>query len=502
MRDHHERARVVHERALEHLARAHVEMVRGLVEHQHVRRAQQQLREREPRLLAAGQHGHLLPYVVAREQEGAEVPAQARLILERRAALELFEHGATRIERVELVLRVEGHLHLVADLALALLEGQHAREQAQQRGLAGAVGADQRHLLAAPDLEAHAAIHHLLAVGLVHLDQLERHRAGPRRLGDREAHPARGGGRRLHSFELVERLDAALHLARLRRLGAEALDEALGLGHLAVLRAALGFGLLPPALALGQVEVPAAREERQAPVRQLGHARGVAAQEGAVVRDQHHAPAKRGERLVEPLERGQVEVIGGLVEQQHLRILEQQLRQLDAHQPAAREARERARARGGVEAEPLEHALDSRLAREGVLAREACVQGVIALGEGCGHVAVRGRDAGLELAQLRLERVEVREGAGGLGLDRARPGGVDLLPQQRHARAARAAALAAVRRLGACRDAQQRRFADAVGAHQRDAVARAHLEIHAREQRAAAECAGDAGQAKRHGRGR
>ena len=62
-------------------------------------------------------------------------------------------------------------------------------------------------------------------------------------------------------------------------------------------------------------------------------------------------------------DRGQVEVVGRLVEQQHVGPREQQLRQLDAHQPAAAEARERPGRAFVVEAEPREHARDTRASR-------------------------------------------------------------------------------------------------------------------------------------------
>ena len=94
------------------------------------------------------------------------------------------------------------------------------------------------------------------------------------------------------------------------------------------------------------------------------------------------------------------------------------------------------------------------------------------------------------------------EGGGGLLLDASRARRIDLLPQQRDARAARVAALAGIGRLEARRDPQQRGLADAIGPDQRDPVTGAHLELDAREERPATEGAGDAGEAERHGPGR
>ena len=109
-----------------------------------------------------------------------------------------------------------------------------AGDEAAEGGLAGAVGADDRELFAAGDLEVEAVEDGQIAVAF----------AGPLELGDRVA----GGGRRgeaevhhrivvveLDELDLLELLDAALDLGRLGRLGAEAVDELLGLLDLALL---------------------------------------------------------------------------------------------------------------------------------------------------------------------------------------------------------------------------------------------------------------------------
>ena len=56
----------------------------------------------------------------------------------------------------------------------------------------------------------------------------------------------------------------------------------------------------------------------------------------AVVRDQHEGERIIGQVLLQPVARFQIQVIGRLVEQQQVRLFEQQLGQRDAHLPAAR----------------------------------------------------------------------------------------------------------------------------------------------------------------------
>ena len=332
---------VAPQRVFQHLAGCHVEVVGGLVEHQEVRGAQQQLGEREPRLLAAGEHLHLLLDIVAREEEGSEVAAQARHVVGARRALELLEHRAAGIEHLELVLRVEGDLHLVARLPLAGVGSQRSGRDAQQRGLAGAVGAGERNAVAAPHQEVHALVDARLAVALVNPLEAQDRVAGPRRRRDAQAGTRRRLRRELHELEPLQQLDTALHLARLRGLVAEALDEAPGLGDAALLVALRRHELLAALLLLLEEAVVVALVEAKAPRLELRHAPHVAPQEAAVVGDHHHRPAELGERLLEPLDGREVQVVGGLVEQQHVGRREQQLRQLHAHQPAAAEGGER-----------------------------------------------------------------------------------------------------------------------------------------------------------------
>jgi hypothetical protein len=72
-----ERPAVVAERLQQDLLRVQVQVVRGLVEEQHVRRVQEHLREGEPVALAAREDGHALVDVVPGEQEAAQdVPDQ------------------------------------------------------------------------------------------------------------------------------------------------------------------------------------------------------------------------------------------------------------------------------------------------------------------------------------------------------------------------------------------------------------------------------------------
>ncbi len=59
--------------------------------------------------------------------------------------------------------------------------------------------------------------------------------------------------------------------------------------------------------------------------------------EVAVVADQDDRAGVVGQEALQPLHAGEVEVVGRLVEQQHVGVLEQEAGERDAHHPAARE---------------------------------------------------------------------------------------------------------------------------------------------------------------------
>src|SRR6185503_14424582 len=107
------------------------------------------------------------------------------------------------------------------------------------------------------------------------------------------------------------------------RLRAEAIDEAREPLALAgeVLGAAGQDGLL--LLALRDVLLVVAGVAAHALDLERHDARDLLVQELAVVRDEDEAPVPLLQELAEPRDRRQVEVVGGLVEQQYIRPLEQ-----------------------------------------------------------------------------------------------------------------------------------------------------------------------------------
>jgi hypothetical protein len=143
--------------------------------------------------------------------------------------------------------------------------------------------------------------------------------------------------RDLNRNDLLEQLDAALHLRGLRRLIAEAIDEHLHPRDFLVLL----FLRLPQAFEhrVALLDVLAVISDVVGQLSQVDvcDTRDNGVQEIPIVRHENDGVGIRAEILLEPVACLQVEMVGGLVEQQQVRAAEQELGERDAHLPAARE---------------------------------------------------------------------------------------------------------------------------------------------------------------------
>ena len=411
--DEQQRAREGLQRVLERLAGLEVEVVRRLVEDQHVGAGLDEDGQRQAPALAAAEPVERLVDLLAAEQEAPE--QRARLVGRQAGALRGgLEHGA-RAAALELlgVLAEVADLHVVAGAQPAAVELAPPDERLDERRLARAVGPDERDVLAALEPQLGVGEQDARRIG-ADLDagvlELEDH--APRALGllERELEAAAVTRVALDALDLVELLDARLGLARLGRLVAEALDEALhalDLGLLLLDRPAerhLARGLL------AAPRVPGAVEEARAAGLELEHRGADRLQEPAVVGDEDDGRVEVEQRLLEPLERLDVEVVGGLVEQQQVGLRGQRPGQRGARELPAGE-----RSQGAVEVVVDEaEAVDDRarplapaVAADGLEARlhaGVAVHGLLVAG---GHRELQALELGLELQRLAGAREHV-----------------------------------------------------------------------------------------------
>ena len=334
--DEDERAAVIGEGVEQDVLRVEIQVIGRLVEQQRVRRAEQHARDGQPRSLAARQHAGPFVHIVAGEQEAAEDVADHRHHVHRRAVLQRVVHRQRRVEARGLVLRKVLHHHLVAFLPGAAVGRFRSGQHPHQRRLAGAVRADERDAVAPLDVQVQVLKDDEIAVRLADVLQLQDRTAALRAGGKREV-DALPLGRDLDRHHLVEQLDAALHLRRLRGLVPEPVHEQLDARYLFVL-VLLGLTeLLEPRVALGNVMAVIARVVGDRPEAEVGDARHDRVQEEPIVRHEDDGVRVLRQIPFEPVAGIEVEVIRRLVEQQQARLLQQQLGQGDAHLPTARE---------------------------------------------------------------------------------------------------------------------------------------------------------------------
>src|SRR5207248_8319022 len=341
----------------------------------------------------------------------------------------------------------------------------------EERGLSGAVEADDRDAIAPQHLCGQIAIDRFLAVRLGQVLEPGDLAPAARRLGKAEAD---GGAllADLHDLFLLQQLDAALHLTRLRRLGAEALDEGLHLRP----PARLLLRLRREALLLRRAQLEVALVVAGITAQALGlegeDAVDLAVEEFAVVRNEEQRLARPAQEGVEPLQGGNVEVVGGLVEKEQFRILQEEPRKRGPHLPAAGERGRGAVERGLRKAETTEDLLGVVVPVELLVAGQLLVQlGELATELDLIFLGRRLRERGLGGRQPRLQPC-ASGNAGEHSLDDGtRRQFRQLLRQVSRARLADELHGAGIRFHASGDDLHQRALAAAVGADEADAIA-------------------------------
>ena len=474
----HERSLVAFERHGQGLDGGDVEVGGGLVHQQEVGRVDEELDQVEAALFAAAEHlGQLVDLLLA-EHEAAEDGARLVLAQVGSAGQDLVEDGLLGVEGIGAVLAEVAELGVVPDLALALLELEHAGHDLEQGGFAGAVGTHEHRPLAAFDGHVEAGIDLEGTVG--HVDALEGDGAlaAARRRRDLEAErfPGRGGLLdQLHALDLLELGHGLGGLGSDRAEPVGELLERTDLLLLVLVRGKLGVVVgLPLAEELGVV----AGVGDDLALGDLVHLRDHLVHELAVVRNQQERARIVGEVVLQPEQGEQVEVVGGLVEQEQVGLHDEQPGEMGAHHPAAAEF-----LRGAMElvfavAQPGQHLL-------GLGVHQRVGQRVV-LGMRL-HVgrAVHGA-GGLEFLEDVLVAGDLAAAPGGEVEDGFLADRLALLGQVAHHRPGVALDGALVGLFLAENDGEKGGFAGAVGTDEGDTVAVVHRERRTLEEDASA----------------
>ena len=320
--DDDDRTRELVDRLDQGLAAVDVEMVGGLVEDQELGGVQAHQRQGEPGLLAAGQMASLGAGLILAEAEAGEPGAALLLALARPAGLDVLERALLGHQILDLVLGEEADLETAGADQLAGHGLQPAGDQLGEGRLAVAVAAEQRDAVVGVEAQGEAGQHGLLAIadpGALHGDH-RRGRDAAGGEGEADLGLDQRLGDRLHA---LEHLDPALRLAGLAGLVAEAVDEGLDVGALGRLPLARLLRQDHP-LAAGALEpVVAARVEGELPAFEMTGLLRHRVEKVAVVADQDQRARVAAQMLLEPDRGLEVEMVGGLVEQQEVGLEEQ-----------------------------------------------------------------------------------------------------------------------------------------------------------------------------------
>ena len=212
-----------------------------------------------------------------------------------------------------------------------------AHDTFHQRGFTLTVLSHEGHFLPSFDGEAHVCEHRMFTVALPYL--LADHRiittAQTRR--ELQSHGTAVNLINLNRYDLLQLLDLLLYLHSFRGLVTETLNESLHLGNLLLLVLVGTYLLLPAFLPELHIFVVLHLIVDDLPAGDLQRTVRYIIYKGTVVTDQHNGFGRLYQELLQPLDTLNVKMVRGLVEQEHIRLLQQDLRQFDTHAPAAGE---------------------------------------------------------------------------------------------------------------------------------------------------------------------
>ena len=327
MADHHRTAGELLQGVLQVLQGLDVQVVGGLIEQDDVAALGEGLGQVHPVAFTARQQADLLLLVPALEVERPHIAAADQFPVAHldhvQTAGDRLPHRIVRLQVVAALVDI-GQLHRLPEADGAGIRLLLAGDQLEQGRLAGAVGADHADDAVGGQLERQALEQHLVAVFLLQVGDLDHHIAQARAGGNLD-----GGEALLLPLLLVDHLviggQTRLGLG-LAGLGGRAHPFQLP-GHGALARLALGvfladalFLLLQPAGIVALIGHALAAIELERP---LGHL----VQEIAVVGHQDDAAREAFQVMLQPGHGLRVQVVGGLVQQQHVRLGQQQPRQ-------------------------------------------------------------------------------------------------------------------------------------------------------------------------------
>ena len=326
---------VGHQGVLEHLLGGDVEVIGGLIQNQQIAGGEQHQGQGQTGFLSAAELPDFLEHRVVAEAETAQQRTNLGLGPVGNRFVHRVDHGLGQIQGFGLVLFEVPRNHVVLPKpGTAFIRGLNPHHQAQQGGLARTIGAHEGnavtplHLQFSPQEQDFVSI----AVG----DVVDQGNLGSGARGRRElkTRPGHGFDRCLHPFHFVQLLLTAFGLGAAGGTGAEAIDVGLLRGDLFLLPFEGRLCGLPLQLFLLQVGGVVAEVAAGHPPFGGNDLIADPVEEGAVVADHHKGCALLQQVVLQPLDGFDIQMVGGFVEQQKIRFLQQDFSQGNPHLPA------------------------------------------------------------------------------------------------------------------------------------------------------------------------
>ena len=314
-----------------------IKIVGRFVHHQQVGGLAEQLGENEAVLFTTGQCFHRLAQTIRREQEILQIGNHMFLTAVDLDVVTAFTQVVTHTfvaNQFAAQLIEIGQFDLGAYFHCAGIGYQLAQQYFQQGGFAGTIGPDQTDLIATHDFGGKILDDGALTKGLGDVFQLDHNLAAGIRTVELHAGLA---------FDIATRLELIAH-------GFECTHPALvagtaGLDALAYPHFFLSHLLVEFHVGLGFSLQLLVTEHQKTPVIMLPDpqcaaikfedAIGNGLQEAAIMGDDHHGAAIVLQLFFQPLDGRDVEMVSGLVQQQHIRVADQRATQGHPPHPAA-----------------------------------------------------------------------------------------------------------------------------------------------------------------------
>ena len=357
MTDNYHRTVKIADSFLQHILRAHVEMIRRFIENQEIHRFQQQLNHGKTGTLSAGKHFHLLVRSLATKHECSQYITYLQPDIPYRHTVDGIEYRKIFIQQLRLILSKIANLHVVSQSKFSGIIRNLVHDTLYKCRLTLTVLTYKSHLLTTVYGEIYIVEYDMVAIRLGYI--FTNNRIVTATAAANELQPQRRVVFLVHfnALYLLQLLDTALHLHGFGSFVAEALDELFRILYLFLLVFISAELLFTAFLAKRHKLIVFHFIIINTSAGYFNSTGSDIIQESTVVADKYHCIGTGGEKVLQPLDALYVEVVRRFIEQQYVRTAQQQLGKFDTHTPAAGELTRRAVEVFSAKAQPLKSTL-------------------------------------------------------------------------------------------------------------------------------------------------